>query len=1173
MSAKQFGRYTMIEQLGRGAMGTVYRAHDPQIDRVVALKVIKLSDLPHAEQWRARFRREIRIAGSLLHPNIAVMFDAGEEDDSVYIVMELLEGETLADRMARGLTWREAIALLRPICEALDYAHRRGVIHRDVKPANIMVLPDGQVKLTDFGVARLETAPGITRPGMLVGTLLYMAPEQIRGEQVDGRADLFALGNILYEMLTGQNPFSGEGIEVLHQITAPTPVDLAPLEGRGPPALQAVVARALAKDPDERYATGAEMATALERCLTEAEETAAAVPTPSEPPPEHLRSPTPLPNPDLVLQLPPGVTLTTEEETLLRILFASYETVAVDVEYRSGYSGSRIFLILPIKADGRADAYIVVKIAPQALIRREWENFERFVKSTLPPVTTRLEEPPILPSENPLGALRYTFVGTVGAQRTESLRAYYASHTGAEVIQLLERRVFETFGHNWWLQRKPYTFRLREEYDRLLPVHLIISPDERREAGAKVISAHEGELATAELAAGDRVRLDGFIVEEIRPDRDDMTLTSGQPAWPFRVRVRPLPAGMETCRPGDPIAALEGVVSATRHDLFIAEVEKAFPGMEIPAPTITLAGQSYPNPLQVYPAMLEERIFGTMSTIHGDLNLENILVEPESGQAWLIDFATARDSHTLHDFMRLERDVFTRLLPEALAQAGLGLEAIGDLLLKLHTVSVAPTRPPPSPSQPELKKPFEMLAAIRRMAGRCLRDPARWDEYYRGLVLHLLGALKFANLDDLPQAPLPKQVAFAAAAWLIELPLPSPPPGGVIPRLLPFFRKPWGLVGSVALVGVLVFALYILWRQGIGPKPTGEPLALVAGVIGRVEVRRQDSDRVVPAVFGLELFFKDAVITYEDSAADILCHNGLLFSVEAERAITIRCQETGDVPTVGALDAETSSRIVRAVEEPRTITLARAGTRASPADVGQVPLLAFPRNTLIAAPRPTFRWTTVEGTTAYHLEVVNAISGTQWYTETAATELTYPTDAPALEPDVTYLVQVSAEPGAVQEKERAWFALLGDGARDELTTAVEAIRSGGVSSPTEHYLLGQLYSDYRLWGAAIDELEALTAGEPQASLYQQLGDLYFQTGLYPFAEDRYQAALDVATADGDRAGEATAHVGLGRVTDAYGQYAEAIAHLEKAEALYRELGDMERVETVAAALAEVQAKE
>ena len=374
---------------------------------------------------------------------------------------------------------------------------------------------------------------------------------------------------------------------------------------------------------------------------------------------------------------------------------------------------------------------------------------------------------------------------------------------------------------------------------------------------------------------------------------------------------------------------------------------------------------------------------------------------------------------------------------------------------------------------------------------------------------------------------------------------------------------------------MLVIALTLatlLWRRGIGPTPTDEPLALVAGVMGRVEVRRQASDRVVPAAFGLELLFEDAVITYEDSAADILCHNGLLFSVEAERAITIRCQEAGDIPAVGALDAETSTRIVRAAEESRTIILAPAGTRTSPADMGQVPLLVFPRNTLIAEPQPTFRWTTVEGTTAYRLKVVHALSGSQWYTETAATELTYPADAPALEPDVTYLVRVSAELAAAREEERAWFALLGDGARDELTAAVEAIQTGGVSSPTEHYLLGQLYSDYRLWGAAIDELEALAAGEPQASPYQQLGDLYFQTGLYSFAEDRYRAALDAATAADDQAGEAAAYVGLGRMTDAYGQYAEAIAHLERAEALYRESGDMERAEAVAAALEEVRAK-
>jgi tetratricopeptide (TPR) repeat protein len=237
-----------------------------------------------------------------------------------------------------------------------------------------------------------------------------------------------------------------------------------------------------------------------------------------------------------------------------------------------------------------------------------------------------------------------------------------------------------------------------------------------------------------------------------------------------------------------------------------------------------------------------------------------------------------------------------------------------------------------------------------------------------------------------------------------------------------------------------------------------------------------------------------------------------------------------------------------------------------------VPLLVFPRNTRIAEPRPTFRWTAVGGTTVYHLEVVHAISGAQWYTETAATELTYPPEVPALEPDVTYLVEVSAEPSAAQEDERTWFALLGKGARDELMTAVEAIRVGGVSPPTERYLLGQLYDDYQLWGAAIDELETLAASEPQASLYQQLGDLYFQTGLYSFAKDRYQAALDAATAAGDRTGEAAAYVGLGRVADAYGQYAEAITHLERAEALYRELGDTKRVEAVTAALEKVRAK-
>jgi serine/threonine protein kinase len=264
--SKRFGRYEIVGELGRGAMGVVYKARDPQIDRVVALKTVPLrGHEPEAEEeYRRRFLNEAQAAGRLHHPGIVAVFDVGEEPEShdPYIVLEYVPGEALNRILAREKKLQLATALqfAAEIAEALDYAHGHGVIHRDIKPGNILITRDGHPKIADFGIARLNLA-NLTLPGRVLGTPAYMAPEQLTGEGVDGRSDLFSLGVILYAMVTGHSPFRGDNATtVCFKVANHEPLPASVLDLHLPRQLDAVIARAMAKDPKQRYQRGAEFA-------------------------------------------------------------------------------------------------------------------------------------------------------------------------------------------------------------------------------------------------------------------------------------------------------------------------------------------------------------------------------------------------------------------------------------------------------------------------------------------------------------------------------------------------------------------------------------------------------------------------------------------------------------------------------------------------------------------------------------------------------------------------------------------------------------------------------------------------------------------------------------------------------------------------------------------------
>jgi len=274
------GKYEIRRELGRGAMGVVYEGYDPAIKRLVALKTIRADQLAgeNAEAMIARFRREAQAAGRLNHPNIVSIYDFGEDGAISYIAMELIKGRELKECFESNERFRLAdiVRIMGQILGALGYSHRQGVVHRDVKPANIFLLPDAAVKVADFGIAHLESS-NLTQVGTVIGTPSYMSPEQIMGLPVDGRSDLFSAGVILYQFLTGERPFAGStATTTMQKVLKEDPLAPSTLNVQLPPALDAVVRKALAKRMEDRFQTAQEFADALDTAARAATGTAAA---------------------------------------------------------------------------------------------------------------------------------------------------------------------------------------------------------------------------------------------------------------------------------------------------------------------------------------------------------------------------------------------------------------------------------------------------------------------------------------------------------------------------------------------------------------------------------------------------------------------------------------------------------------------------------------------------------------------------------------------------------------------------------------------------------------------------------------------------------------------------------------------------------------------------------
>ncbi|MCC6147371.1 MAG: aminoglycoside phosphotransferase family protein [Anaerolineaceae bacterium] len=415
------------------------------------------------------------------------------------------------------------------------------------------------------------------------------------------------------------------------------------------------------------------------------------------------------PNPKVSLEPNPGMQLRPDETGLLKALFQHYARVSLVSEFLSGYSGARAFLALPVRPNGRSDAYTIVKIGPKTDIRREFQNYETYVRDSLPPMTARIQRPPATVRGSERAALQYTFIAEPGRLPVSLRLALRENPDPALLFQL-----FNSFGPNWWMQREPYVFRLGEEYDRLLPPHVVLQPVAVAGKALPVLEPGRppGRLS---FSPGNTLLIARFPHAEKRQDGISMTLSGHPTPGQSPIRVRWL-----SNTPPDHSA---GRVTATRATL-LTEYTQGFDRLGLP------------DPLEYLEERLNETVTGTQSIIHGDLNLENILVGPGE-LVWLIDFSETRLGHPMFDFARLATEIIAHILA---ANIGSGKIYLNEL----------------SAGNPLLK-------AVEELAGKCLFNPGVRREYNLALYVSCLGALKFSNLDRRQ-----KHLLYLTAAFLCQ---------------------------------------------------------------------------------------------------------------------------------------------------------------------------------------------------------------------------------------------------------------------------------------------------------------------------------------------------------------------------------------------------------------------
>ncbi len=867
-----------------------------------------------------------------------------------------------------------------------------------------------------------------------------------------------------------------------------------------------------------------------------------------------------------------GLTLPPEVQSVLTQMFAGYLRLIVQAEFGTGLSGSRVFLVRPIRHDEKPELPAVVKIAAIDQIKKEWRAYNEYIRDRLPDITEVRGEQ-VLPRNSTWGGLRYVFTGG-GAFEVQSLLTYSREASAPELCSVLEEQLFKIMDQIWLHHRAQADFSMQASYDALLPVNLLIEPaSPPPDVAWCLLKPHEP--IDRQVAKNAFVKIEGFVITEVDASRASVTLNLPAPTpgsgAAYRIRLCPVEAIDQYCV-GNVIAPVAGKVLATRDDLLRDELRRALgSAFDLDHATITLTDRAVlPNPLIALPGILDESRDVRVAAIHGDLNLENILIEPRGRNpaVYLIDFATAREDHVLHDLLRLETEIVTRIMPAALATAKLPAETICAFYERLHLATGYSDRlTTVKAPQSALEKPFQILIAIRKKAAQYLYDPTAWAEYYQGLTLYLLGALKFKNLEAVS-----KQIAFFGAAEIQQL-LKQPPRIEKPPR-----RKLKTAGAAAVVIGIAA----ILWLGRLLSAPTApdasNSLAVMGALQGKVKVQRHDNE-LITAFTGLLLYREDVITSLPDSWAYIHCLRSGLFKLAPGRVVVLTCAPN---PSDGleliaqTLPAEVSALTDKAAA-PITPSLAslasvRGNQSVSLADVGQVPLLLSPRQ-LTAESHPIFRWLAVSGAEAYTLKVEGksdqwsvrlpsnqlSDSGTRPFIlpQTAVVEVAYPADAPPLKPNTTYLVTLQAYlpglPSPQEADEALFFELVDDETAASLTAASTQIR--GLTTPDNEkaYLFSLLYQQHNLWVAAADQLEVVARLNSASPPLIQLGDTYLKAGLGGLAEANYQRALETAQSNDDAYTQGAALIGLGQAAYATQNQLQATGYFQQALTLYRQL--------------------
>ena len=455
---------------------------------------------------------------------------------------------------------------------------------------------------------------------------------------------------------------------------------------------------------------------------------------------------------------------------VLETLFAGYQRLLILSEYGSGLSGSRVFLVRPLRHDGTPELRSVVKIDYRERIEREWHAYQENVRHSLPHAAEMVGEP-AYPAGSQWGGLRYPLIGS-GAFDIESLSRYYEHASQEELSDVLQNRLFRSLGSLWaHIELKP-DLQLQSYYDDLLPYNLVITV-ETPPAGAPIQPLTPDTIGAHAPPAGSYVRLAGFRVVKIfhAEERLSLDVPIGH-SGANRLHLRGVADVDQYLIDQLLPQPVTGRIVETRFDQLQAQVSRIMGDRwQAGAPVTLTSGQTLPDPITALPGILNQSFDAYVGRLHGDLNLENVLVELESRNAYLIDFARFRQDHVLRDLLQLEMAVITRLLPRALEARQMPAETIFPFYERLECAVRHPGRvPPPS----GLEKPFAMLLTIRNMAAHYLYMAGNWDEYYYGLILYLIGALKLPDLDELPTAPRPKEVAFLGAAAILHLAQQAP---------------------------------------------------------------------------------------------------------------------------------------------------------------------------------------------------------------------------------------------------------------------------------------------------------------------------------------------------------------------------------------------------------------